>query len=81
MLWGEGGLQACEQARSQRLKITRDDIRNFCTPTQTFDLQLPDRQITNLITFVGHDWELQRRTVLMTGLTDQGFSIWGKRVE
>lgn len=81
VLWGEGGLQACEQARSQRLKITRNDIRNFCTPTQTFDLQLPDRRITNLITFVGHDWELQRRTVLMTGLTDQGFSIWGKRVE
>jgi arabinan endo-1,5-alpha-L-arabinosidase len=35
---------------------------------------------TTLIPHTGQDWENRRKTILFTGLTEKGFSLWGKKL-
>lgn len=48
---------------------------------QYLQLKLQKETISNLIVFVGHDWENAAETLLFTGLDDQGRSVWGKKVQ
>lgn len=84
VLWGEGALQPCEQALSVSFcfddgKIIDHGEYRFCKETQTLNLIIDNDTISNLITFVGHDWERETKTILFTGIDRAGNSIWGKK--
>jgi len=34
-----------------------------------------------LVVFNGHDWENETRTLLFTGIDENGCSVWGKRIK
>jgi arabinan endo-1,5-alpha-L-arabinosidase len=44
-------------------------------------LTIGEETFRNLYIFAGHDWENQTRTILLTGLDDEGRSVWGKRIK
>ncbi|PXV60186.1 arabinan endo-1,5-alpha-L-arabinosidase [Dysgonomonas alginatilytica] len=43
-------------------------------------LIVDDKTISDISVFVGQDWENQTRTILFSGLTKDGKSIWGKKI-
>ena len=44
-------------------------------------LSLGEETFSNLHVFAGQDWENETLTILMTGLDNEGRSIWGKRIK
>lgn len=87
ILWGEGELQQDEVNVSVRYTFTPDGkISSEQNGTWSYDpanglnLQLGNEKITGLIPHMGQDWENQRKTILLTGLEEHGFSVWAKRI-
>lgn len=44
-------------------------------------LELENEKISHLVVFNGHDWENETRTLLFTGIDENGCSVWGKRIK
>jgi len=87
ILWGENQLQQTEINMSQQLEFMKNgkigaeiDGRWSFSVQKGLTLNLGDEVITNLRTFVGHDWENETETILFTGLSADGRSIWGKKI-
>lgn len=87
ILWGEGELKADEVCTSVRYifhpdgTITGEQSGSWSfDPVGGLSLRLGDEEITGLIPHLGQDWENQRKTILLTGLQKEGFSVWGKRI-
>ncbi|MCM1451107.1 MAG: arabinan endo-1,5-alpha-L-arabinosidase [Clostridium sp.] len=53
----------------------------FDADSQLLSLKSPSEEISGIIVHHGHDWELQQRTILATGLDARGRSVWLKRVK
>lgn len=53
----------------------------FDPETQLLSLRSDNEEISGLIVHQGHDWELEQRTILATGLDSRGRSVWAKRVK
>lgn len=87
ILWGEGSLKEEEWNDSFHLYLNADGTTsdngtwNFTKKNQTISLSLGKDTIRNLYIFAGQDWENQKHTLLLTGLDDEGRSVWGKRTK
>lgn len=81
ILWGEGNLLKDEWNDPLTVDFSENETEwHFSADTQTIDLKLGENYLKNLITFVGHDWEKGKTTILFTGLDSKGCSVWGKRI-
>lgn len=87
ILWGENKLKRVETNISQHInlsgnnKISGDLNGKWEYSSQKgLSLILDKRDITNMIVFVGHDWENEKETILFTGLDSKGCSVWGKKI-
>jgi len=85
ILWGENQLRKTEIDASKVVDfkgngkmIGSDGKWKFATK-DGLTLILKDETISNLIVFVGHDWENETETILFTGLDKNGYSVWGKK--
>lgn len=87
ILWGEGSLKEEEWNFSFTLNMNPDKTTsnngtwNFDEKSQMMSLSLGEETFSNLHVFAGQDWENETLTILMTGLDDEGRSIWGKRIK
>ena len=86
ILWGEGSLEKEELNASFPLILNADGSTDkgtwsFTEKDQTMTLTSDNETFRNLFIFAGHDWEKQTRTILFTGLDDEGRSVWGKRTK
>ena len=87
ILWGENQLRKTEIDASQVVDFNSNGKMKGSNGSWKFDttkgltLMLKDETISNLIVFVGHDWENQTETLLFSGLDKNGCSVWGKRVQ
>lgn len=87
ILWGEGDLLKGECNISAPLRFMPDGATDqewrwsFDPEQQLLSLASDDEEITGLIVHQGHDWELEQRTILATGLDSRGRSVWAKRVK
>lgn len=72
-------LQEEEVNKSVRVILDGDNVFDL-DRHNTFSLSLPGHKISGVKAYVGHDWENQKRTVLFSGIDNQGFTIWGKKV-
>lgn len=87
ILWGEGDLQKEEWNFSFTLNMNADKTTsnngtwNFTEKEQLMSLTLGEETFNNLHVFTGHDWENQTSTILLTGLDDEGRTVWGKRIK
>ena len=87
IMWGEGSLENEEWNSSYHLRLHSDGTTSnhgswsFNQKNQTMTFTLDKETIRNLYIFAGHDWEKQTRTILLTGLDDEGRSVWGKRIK
>ncbi|MCQ2251942.1 MAG: arabinan endo-1,5-alpha-L-arabinosidase [Bacteroidales bacterium] len=68
-----------EVNKSTRLELGSGNVSSF--QQNTFTLALDNQQISGVKVFVGHDWENQKTTVLFSGIDNQGFAIWGKKIK
>lgn len=87
ILWGEGSLKEEEWNESFLLNLNTEGSTSdngswsFIKKNQTMTLTIGEETFRNLYIFAGHDWENQTRTILLTGLDDEGRSVWGKRIK
>jgi len=88
ILWGQNHLNQSETNISQHLNLMpTGDINLDLTGKWEYTVQkgltfiLKDQIVKNLIVFVGHDWENETETLLITGLDKNGKSFWGKKVK
>ena len=87
ILWGEGSLKEEEWNESFLLNLNTEGSTSdngswsFIKKNQTMSLTIGEETFRNLYIFAGHDWENQTRTILLTGLDDEGRSVWGKRIK
>jgi arabinan endo-1,5-alpha-L-arabinosidase len=87
IMWGEGQLRKTEVDVSKKLILDSSGKLNSLSSHWKFSektgltLILQNETISNLIVFVGHDWENEAETLLFTGLDKNGCSVWGKRVK
>ncbi len=87
ILWGEGDLLKGECNVSETVKFEPggktdgDWAWAFDPATQLLTLKSDKEEISGLIVHHGHDWELEQRTILATGLDSRGRSVWAKRVK
>ncbi len=85
ILWGEGSLKEGEQAQSTIITFDENGKAGeadwcFNPQKQLLSIKSPEEEISNLIIFAGHDWENEQSTVLLTGLDNNGYSVWGKKI-
>lgn len=88
ILWGEGDMQEDEVNVSARYTFECDGrITGKKSGTWSYEpdgrlqLSFSGEMIEDLIPHIGQDWENEKKTILFTGLTKDGFSLWGKRIE
>ena len=86
ILWGEGSLKKGEQAESIVISFENNGKAdeaswNFNERKQLLNIISDKEAINNLIVFTGHDWENEKNTLLLTGLDENGYSVWGKKVQ
>ncbi len=88
ILWGQNQLRQTEINTSSKVifakggKLNNDQVKGNWkySSRKGLSLILQQETISNLIVFVGQDWENESETLLFTGLDDQGRSVWGKKV-
>lgn len=87
ILEGENRLAEEEVCRSSIYELNNNgSISNSAQGRWSFDensslsLQIGNFNAKNLILHRGFDWENNCKTILLTGLDDNGYSIWGKRI-
>jgi len=86
ILWGEGQLRKTEINASKTVEFLPNGEMHGSegkwkyNPKSGITLTLKNEIISNLVLFVGHDWENQTETLLFTGLDKNGYSVWGKKV-
>lgn len=68
-----------EVNKSVEVMLNDDNITKF--NNNEFTLLYNGETIDNVVVFYGHDWERQTSTILFSGITSKGFSVWGKKVE
>jgi len=68
-----------EVNKAEVLQLTADNVENFCN--NSFTLSINSSTIDDVKVFVGHDWENQKTTILFSGIDNQGFAIWGKKIK
>jgi arabinan endo-1,5-alpha-L-arabinosidase len=87
IMWGKDSLENEEWNSSYPLRLHSDGTTSdhgswsFNQKNQTMTFTVDKETIRNLYIFAGHDWEKQTRTILLTGLDDEGRSVWGKRIK
>jgi arabinan endo-1,5-alpha-L-arabinosidase len=86
ILWGENQLRKTEIDASQVVSFNSNGKMKGSDGSWRFDakgltLILTNETISNLIVFIGHDWENETETLLFTGLDKNGCSVWGKLVK
>ncbi|MCQ2249648.1 MAG: arabinan endo-1,5-alpha-L-arabinosidase [Bacteroidales bacterium] len=69
-----------EVNKSVLLELSGDNVSDFANG-DVFTLTYDGQKISDVKAFVGHDWENQKTTVLFTGIDNQGFAIWGKKIK
>lgn len=65
--------------KSLKLTLNQDNVKDF--NDGVFTLKNIASEISGVKIFVGHDWENQKTTLLFTGIDNQGFTIWGKKIK
>lgn len=86
ILWGENKLRENEVNKSNRIILNNDfslsgDLQGSWTLNGNFlTLNIADSR-HNLYLFMGQDWENETQTILFTGLTPKGHSLWGKKIK
>lgn len=89
ILWGQNQLRQTEVNTSSRVtflnngQLKHGSVQGrwrFRKENQ-LSLHLQKETISDLIVFVGQDWENATETLLFTGLDKQGKSVWGKKVK
>ncbi|MDR3056682.1 MAG: arabinan endo-1,5-alpha-L-arabinosidase [Prevotella sp.] len=86
ILWGENKLRENEVNKSSLITLNNDlslsgDLQGswaFENNILTIDAA---GSTQDLHLFMGQDWENQTQTILFTGLTSKGYSLWGKKVK
>ncbi|WP_437922074.1 arabinan endo-1,5-alpha-L-arabinosidase [Sphingobacterium sp. LRF_L2] len=86
ILWGENKLQKDEMNLAQKIIFHKDQT---FTGTYQGTWSLSKNSLTlhtaaneiQLKVFEGQDWENEQKTILFSGLDQQGFSFWGKRIK
>lgn len=68
-----------EVNKSQVCSLSDDNVADFSNNSFTFTFE--NQQINDVKVFVGHDWENEKTTVLFSGIDNQGFAIWGKKIK
>lgn len=88
ILSGEGELATEECNESFHITLSKkgktDGTGNwhFVPGKQILTITLPGEEvISELIAFVGQDWENEKETILFTGLDGRGRSVWGKKMK
>ena len=89
ILWGQNQLRQTEVNTSSKVIFSRQGKLDNgmvqgnwkLNKNQFLQLKLQKETLSNLIVFVGQDWENSAETLLFTGLDDQGRSVWGKKVK
>lgn len=85
--WEEGDMLRGDCNLSQAIKLNEGGTTDagwkweFDPQSQLLALSNGEEAISGLIVHQGHDWELQQRTILATGLDARGRSVWLKRVK
>jgi len=74
-----GGLMDEEINKSTKMKFFSKNIVDF--KDNEFTLCLENEKIRNVVSFFGHDWELQTSTILFSGIDNEGYAVWGKKIE
>lgn len=67
-----------EVNKSTKVTISSNNISDF--DKGSFTLTLDNCKVEGVKSYIGHDWENQKTTILFTGIDNQGFTIWGKRI-
>jgi arabinan endo-1,5-alpha-L-arabinosidase len=67
-----------EVNKSTKASISSNNISDF--DKGSFTLTLDNCKVEGVKSYIGHDWENQKTTILFTGIDNQGFTIWGKRI-
>jgi len=87
VLWGENKLKKDEEFTSSFFTVDQTaavdgDIKGLCQlkDGNRLIIRLGDGSSLYLDVFVGQDWENQTKTILLAGLTDKGYSFWGKKI-
>lgn len=89
ILWGQNQLRQTEVNTSSKVTFSRRGKLDNGTVqgewamsrNQLLKLKLQKETLSNLIVFVGQDWENAAETLLFTGLDDQGRGVWGKKIQ
>ena len=68
-----------EVNKSVKLVLDSENVKDFSKGC--FTLIYDGKQVKEVKIFVGHDWENQTTTLLFTGINDEGFSLWGKKIK
>lgn len=86
ILWGENKLRDKEVNMSKVVTLNKDFTLtgeltgNWAYQDNTLMITIADT-VTNVHLFMGQDWENQTQTILFSGLTPKGYSLWGKKVK
>ena len=67
-----------ETNKSKHVTLDAGNVSEY--RNNTFTLTHNGNKISGIKTYIGHDWENQKQTVLFSGIDNQGFSIWGKKI-
>jgi arabinan endo-1,5-alpha-L-arabinosidase len=67
-----------EVNKSERVVLDGNNVSDF--NDGVFTLTLKNTKISGVKSYIGHDWENQKQTVLFTGIDNQGFAVWGKKI-
>src|SRR5690606_3426579 len=87
IMWGEGSLKKEEWNDSFPVHLNDNGTTSdngswsFSKKDQMMTLTLRNKAFRNLHIFEGQDWENQTRTILLTGLDEDGRSVWGKKIK
>ncbi|NDV68541.1 arabinan endo-1,5-alpha-L-arabinosidase [Dysgonomonas sp. 25] len=88
ILWGENLLKENEKNESLILSFTKEqsiegaisgkwqlDTNNNILTLETSEA------VKELVVFFGQDWENEKQTILFTGLDNNAYSVWGKKIK
>ncbi len=67
-----------ETNTSEKIELSSANISDF--KDGVFSLTLQSSKIDGVKSYIGHDWENQKTTILFSGIDNQGFAIWGKKI-
>lgn len=88
VLWGENRLKQDEEFSSAFFTLTDNSSvdgvlrgKYVLNNGNVLQFTLMDGSEVDVQLFVGQDWENQSKTILFTGLTADGYSLWGKKIK